>query len=360
MDRTAAAVLQLQRTAGNRAVTGGLRSSRRTLARYESPEHVDIGDKYAAQLATWILTAEGKAWVKRYGLERDVGGLDVDWYALGKRKIGHGPRTLSPGEIIALSGDFYEGWVDLATAPVAEVNDILTAIQLEREGKLSNANARYEEITKQYRKDHPEQHYLELARRNSPHFTPGNRERWRKMHAEAIALAKKPPQGKTKFREADFGDQGAAHDDDFEQALFIDAAAGHFLTDAFASGHLFHKDKLDVAISTYLRDNALGPSNPEMGAYYGLVGAAGAMAQLVLKNIHDRLNREGFEVTTGARRAHGDAAGRPAVHRRELVTDFEGSGWSPSCVSGTGMKPSYVLDARPLDHPRGPLPARVR
>jgi len=117
------------------------------------------------------------------------------------------------------------------------------------------------------------------------------------MHAEAIALAKKPPQAKTKFREADFGDQGAAHDDDFEQALFIDAAAGHFLTDAFASGHLFHKDKLDVAISTYLRDNALRPSNPEMGAYYGLVGAAGAMAQLVLKNIHDRLNREGFEVT---------------------------------------------------------------
>src|SRR5919204_3339550 len=184
MERSAAAVLRLQRTAGNRAVARGLCAGQRTLARYESPEHVDIGDKYAAQLAKWILTPEGKAWVKRYGLEKEVGGLATDWYALGKRQIGHGPRSLSPGEIIALSGDFYESWVDLATAPKEEVDEILTAIHLEREGVLANANARYEEITKKYRKD-PQQHYVELARRNSPHFTPGNRRQWRNMHAEA-------------------------------------------------------------------------------------------------------------------------------------------------------------------------------
>ena len=291
-------LLGLQRTAGNRAVARMLKADRPRLARYESPEHVDIGDRYAAELAAWVTTDEGRAWVAKYGLQEDVGGLESDWYALGKRKIGAGPMALSPGEIIALHGDFYEHWTDFATAPVEEVKEILTGIHLEREGKLENANARYEEITKKYRKD-SKQHYLELAKRNTPHFTPGNRRQWRKMHTEALELAKRTTKGKGIFTAAQFGDQGAGHDPEFEKALFIDAAAGHFLTDAFASGHLFDKDALEVAITMYLRDHTPKPDNPEMSTYYGIVGAAGAMPQLVLKNVHDRMNREGFEVTNG-------------------------------------------------------------
>jgi hypothetical protein len=295
-DHIATLMLGLQRTAGNRAVCRTFAADRRVLARYESPEHVDIGDRYSAQLAGWIVTDEGKAWARKYGLEADVVGLETDWYALGQRKIGHGPQTLSPGEIIALSGDFYETWADLATAPREEVGQILTAIHLEREGRLENANARYEEITKSYRSD-SRQHYLELAKRNTPHFTPGNRERWRSMHVEALALAGQQTSGPGVFTAARFGDQGAAHDDEFEKALFIDAAAGHFLTDAFASGHLFNKDQLDAAITSYLREHTPQPANPEMGAYYGLMDVAGVTPQLVLKNIHDRLNREGLDVT---------------------------------------------------------------
>jgi hypothetical protein len=117
------------------------------------------------------------------------------------------------------------------------------------------------------------------------------------MHVEALELAGRRTSGRGVFTAAQFGDQGAAHDDDFEKALFIDAAAGHFLTDAFASGHLFNKDQLEVAITSYLREHAPRPTNPEMGGYYGLMDIAGVTPQLVLKNIHDRLNREGLEVT---------------------------------------------------------------
>jgi hypothetical protein len=278
----AAALLRLQRSAGNRAVA-------QLISRYESPEHMDLGDRYAKELGAFIGTDEGRAWVKQYGLEQDVKGLDSDWYAQGKRQIGGASRTLTPGQIIALSGDFYETWEKFAAAPDAEINEILGAIGDERQGKLANANARYEEITKKHRSDRHD-HYLELARRNTPHFTPGNRRQWRKMHVEALALAK---QGTTVYG----SDPGEAHDKDFEKALFIDAAAGHFLTDAFASGHLFDKDKLETEIVSYLREHPARPSNPEMGGYYGIMDAAGVTPQLVLKNIHDRMNREGFEVT---------------------------------------------------------------
>lgn len=290
----AAGVLALQRAAGNRAVAGSL--AQRVLARYETPEHVDIGDRHAVELGKWIGTEAGRAWVTKYGLADDVRGLDTDWYALGKRKIGSGPMTLSPGEIIALSGDFYESWAELAGAPAGEVREILAALHQERAGKLANANATYEEITRRHR-DNAKDHYLELAKRNTPHFTPGNRRQWRKMHVEALELARRKPVGRGAFSAAQFADPGAAHDDDFEKALFIDAAAGHFLTDAFAAGHLFDKTELEAAIAQHLRAHPARPANPEMGAYLGVVAAAGATDLLVLKNVHDRMNREGFDVS---------------------------------------------------------------
>ena len=285
----ASAVLHLQRSAGNRAVARSLQAGRRTLARYETPEHVDLGDRYAKELGAFIGTDEGKAWVKQYGLEKDVKGIDTDWFAQGKRQIGHGPRTLTPGQIIALSGDFYESWVDLATAPVEEVNEILDTIHKEREGQLANPNAAYEGVTKKHRSN-KQDHYLELAKRNTPHFTPGNRKQWRKLHVEALEMAKK---GKTQYG----SDPGRAYDADFEHALFIDAAAGHFLTDAFAAGHMFAKDELEIEITNYLQNHKPKPDNPEMGGYHGIMDAAGVTPQLVLKNVHDRMNREGFEVT---------------------------------------------------------------
>ncbi|MDZ7268416.1 MAG: hypothetical protein ONB48_11840 [candidate division KSB1 bacterium] len=82
----------------------------------------------------------------------------------------------------------------------------------------------------------------------------------------------------------------------FQRALLIDAAAGHFLTDAYAAGHLFDKSEVLAAITLHLRTHPALTRNPEMQIYVGIVALAGKLPQLVLKNIHDRMNREGFAV----------------------------------------------------------------
>jgi hypothetical protein len=132
----------LQRTAGNRAV-GRLvapRAAPRLLARYESPEHQDLGDKYFRDLAAFAGTAEGAAWVKQYGLGVDVAGMSTDPLLAGGR-IKVGDRKLTPGEIISLHGDFYATPEALEKADPKEIDEILAAIERERRGELSGAQA---------------------------------------------------------------------------------------------------------------------------------------------------------------------------------------------------------------------------
>jgi hypothetical protein len=273
----------LQRTAGNRAVARLLapRPTTCVLQRYESPEHQDIGDRYFSELASFVGAQGGADWVKKYGLEADVRGIGTDPMLNRGAGIKLGDRTLTPGDVIALSGDFYASPEALEKANPKELEEILDAIGKERRGELSGAeaNAAYQAITLRYRSR--DQSFLELAKRNEPHFTPGNRKEWRRLHEVALALAR-----------------GAKDDPKaLNRALLTDAAAAHFLTDAFAAGHLFDKSKLELAIDLHLRQHPAAPSNPEMSLYYGLVNSQGAMGLLVLKNIHDRLNAEGVDVT---------------------------------------------------------------
>jgi hypothetical protein len=212
----------------------------------------------------------------------------------GKRKIQAAGKELTAGQVIALGGDFYGSPEALAGANPKEIEELTGAIGQEARGELSGSelNAKYQEITLRYRPR--DESYIELAKKNEPHFTPGNRAEWQRLHQEALQLARDPK----------LTAQG------FNKALLYDAFGCHFLTDAFAAGHLFNKRDLEVAIRGYLLTQPARPSNPEMSAYYGLVEAKGAMDLLVLKNIHDRLNLEGVEVTNGkgmAWRTYGDA-----------------------------------------------------
>jgi hypothetical protein len=284
---TAATLLALQGRAGNRAVAR-LASPRRVLARYESAEHADIGDRHLEELAAFAASAEGAAWAKTYGL--DTTGLAQDELLTGKRRIQAGGRRLTAGEVIALGGDFYASPERLAGADPKELEELLATIESERKGSLggSELNARYQAITLKYRSR--DDSYLELAKRNEPHFTPGNRREWRRLHEEALRLARDPKA--------------------FDNALLQDMFGCHFLTDAFAAGHMFDKTELEVAIRSHLQKQPARPTNPELSTYYGLVEAKGAMDQLVLKNIHDRLNVEGVDVANakGMRwRTYGDA-----------------------------------------------------
>jgi hypothetical protein len=289
------AVLGLQRRAGNRAVMRLLTAPRqRVLARYESVEHADIGDRYLQELAEFLRTTEGAAWASQFGLGQAVAGMGRDEMLTGARGIQAGGRSLTAGEVVALGGDFYGSPEALAGADLREVRELLEAIGKERTGELhgSELNAEYQRITLRYRDR--SQSYLELAKRNEPHFTSGNRAEWRRLHERALQLAR----------------QSRLTGAGFNNALLHDAFGSHFLTDAFAAGHLFDKGTLEDAIKRHLLRSPARPTNPELSLYYGLVESKDAMHLLVLKNIHDRMNVEGFEVTNakGMRwRTYGDA-----------------------------------------------------
>jgi hypothetical protein len=120
-----------------------------------------------------------------------------------------------------------------------------------------------------------------------------NRTEWRRLHDQAIAEAK-----------------SGKDDGSLQHALLVDAAGGHFLTDSYASGHLFKKNEVLAAIQLHLATHPLRTENPEAQTYAGIVTLSGNADQLVLKNIHDRMNVEGFDVTNArgmSWRTFGDA-----------------------------------------------------
>lgn len=288
----------LQQTVGNQATLRWLRSgllqttlsvshlSSSLVQRYEGPEHQDIGDRYLLELLAFLQTEDGQEWARALGLNRDelVEQIRRDPMSRGRR-ISLGPRLnvesgqmenvdLTPGEIISLMGDFYGTVEELASAPVQEVRGVLGVMQGERTGTVSGAAQRYQEITGG--------RYLQLAARNDTHFARLNRAEWRRLHNQAIAEAQAA------------GRSGS--DRQFQRALLIDAAAGHFLTDAYAAGHLFDKSEVLASITACLQRSTAMTENPQMQAYIAVISAAGQLPQLVLKNIHDRMNREGFQV----------------------------------------------------------------
>ena len=171
-------------------------------------------------------------------------------------------------------GDLYGTVDELANAPASQLRDLLAVMQGERTGAVKDSGERYERITGG--------RYLTLAQRNDTHFAPLNRAEWRRLHEAAIAEAQTAGREKSESR--------------FQHALLTDAAAGHFLTDAYAAGHLFDKSQVLAQITLHLNAHPARTRNPQMQAYVGAIDLAGKLPQLVLKNLHDRMNREGFEV----------------------------------------------------------------
>jgi hypothetical protein len=294
-------LLDLQAAVGNRAV------SAMRVDRFESPEHQDLGDKGLRDLREYLLTPEGTAWAQRHHLEprKIAAEISSDRMFQGGRVRLKSGVFLTPGEVISLMGDFYGTWEALDNAPREEllgVNNerggadiklsgtrpvvfseqpgILDIMHKEREGGISAADAAiaYEDISGG--------RYLELAKRNDAHFARRNRAKWREMHQQALEKARVA---------------GASKDKELmRQAMLIDTSGGHFLTDAFASGHMFDKDAVMAAIHGGLRGRNIRASNPEVQTYLGVIELSGNMDQLVLKNIHDRMNHEGFTVTNPA------------------------------------------------------------
>lgn len=322
------------------------------IQRYESPEHQDLGDKNLNELFVYIQTEAGKQWAKARGIDliKLLKEIEQDPAREGKKIRVRAGLELTPGEIIALMGDFYATWQDLQSASRQEIDDILKTMQKERTGSI-DANPEYEKITKG--------RYTKLARINTAHFAPKNKEAWKKLHTEAIEKARKA---------------GANNDENaFQEALFIDAAGGHFLTDAFASGHLFDSAKVEIAIRSYLKNNPIRSENPEMQTVVGGLQMAGLAASLVLKNIHDRMNSEGFEIANNKGmhwKTYGDnhlknaeetrriAAYAVFVSRQQITQAKKGE--SPDANEVLDLLPDEKSIQQATDRAYGYIPAAVK
>lgn len=287
-------------------------------------------------------------------------GLYADRLRVGKDQS----VRMSYGQIISM-GDLYATPKDLMDADPAELNRLKTLILRSTafyEGKKSNkgmdvSNDEWDKATGGT--DAAQGRYLKLAEDNYEHFSPpmvamgsglrtshgDNRSEWERYHRQAIEEA-----------QAEGLAQPNGVDIFFEKALIINAFADHFLTDAFAAGHLINKEvmidrfkaaflngsdltsaadtffdrvakvawKGDVAtrfskLETYDHpDVSVGPldvplpwhpniDSAEMLARV-LKGAAtqepDRVGNLVVKALHDYLNTNGVEVTNDA----GDGA----------------------------------------------------
>ena len=278
------------------AMQTGQNPKSQMLLGYEGPEHRYFGDRGARELLAFLRTSDGAAWAMQQGLASDhlIQQLEADPF-VGKAariRVREG-LELTPGEIIALAGDFYHGPQSLQSADPKEVTQLLNIMDEQEAGRRSGeqANIRFERITLG--------RYSRLARQNAW--------KWQKLHQDAIRLArtKRTPAG-------------------LNEAYLIDAAGNHFLTDAFASGHLIDIQHVERHIGIYLRTNAIDTSrNPEMAAIVQGLKASGDAVKLVLKNLHDRLNREGFPIKNKRGRAwrtYGDDRLHLAPETKRIVS----------------------------------------
>lgn len=231
----------LQRAAGNAAVTalvaaqGPSRSPAVLLTappagvqvqRYISSEHKDVGEAATGRKITLELWAG-----------------PPEPFTKTKQVV------LTYGEVNALLGDYYDGWSQLKKAPAPEVEQLVAIFKREQAAVAAKkplpAEAEYEQATASRKSGTGQpgaatKTYLELAEENVSHFAPDNRDRFVKLHKEAL----KRGVDAFNFRATGKTAEGDAAEAD---AFLINADADHFMQDAFAAGHLMSKPLIQLA-----------------------------------------------------------------------------------------------------------------
>jgi subtilisin family serine protease len=215
-------ILGARRVGDPLALFGQDRRVAMTKDRYESGEHVWLGDRgYELALADAEITA----------------AVDRNEYRLIARQ--DGSERFRYGELVALSGDFYRSPADLywekpgAVPWLWEENDLsdiraafgkeLEAIREQQQAAVSypDSNMTYWWNAKGY---------IELALDNTDHFGWHNLKAYCRHHAKALEFA----QQASAVRQVD----AAKAAELLRQAIFTNAFADHFLTDGFAAGHI--------------------------------------------------------------------------------------------------------------------------
>jgi hypothetical protein len=293
-------------------------------------------------------------------------------------RVGKDPGVpFSYGQIIAM-GDLYETVKDMMEADVAELQRVKVLIERSTSyyrhektwwwvmlsGHLDVSNSEWDAATRG--------RFLELAEKNYPHFSPAdvlqdplvlamppkegdNRSAWESYHRQAIEAMQQ--------LFLDYPNQSVFP----EWPLTVNAFGDHFLTDAFAAGHLVNKEAMIDDFKANFFQN--GELRPEGDAFFGrvaelafrgevkdkfskletadwvfykgfipvghpdinstsrfktlLVEAAkqqtDIVANLTVKALHDRLNKEGVEVSNEAGDGTWRLTGDGTLDKRNLA-----------------------------------------
>jgi hypothetical protein len=264
----------------------------------------------------------------------------------GQLHVGQSPGVaFSYGAIIAMAGDLYETPLDLIRADVQELTKLKELVDRSTRFYATRKADKALDVDNDTWDEATGGRYLRLAEDNYTHFAPdtlfgglgvthGNhRSEWETYHRQAIEEAQRlallPENQNRSYIPA--------------SALVINAFADHFLTDAFASGHLINKD---VVIAKFLakflsgsspnsaardffarvaekafvgdvrqRFSVLETFEPRLLWWHPNIDTTNAfrkllieaieqepvkVANLAAKALHDRLNKEGFQVTNAA------------------------------------------------------------
>lgn len=201
--------------AGHQRVLPATRANKR----FNAGEHAWLGGHGAEQACDELL--------RKRGIRVDKSLFESIWR--------HSGRELLPyGELVALSGDFYESPEEMfyeKPSPIAwlwESNDLsdlremfdqeLKWIEASRQGTPGGSypenNIRFAWNAKSY---------VELALSNIDHFGWHNVRAYCRHHAAALELA---------------WEARGRNNETFQRALYTNAFADHFLTDGFAAGHI--------------------------------------------------------------------------------------------------------------------------
>ncbi len=173
-----------------------------------------------------------------------------------------GGRSIAYGQGIAM-GDLFKDPQHLLTASDATLKGLQDLIDKDKPHPGSVTTEEWDRATGPATGGK----YTELALENEPHFAPSNpalatvsgksagdnKSSWEKYHAQAIT-------------ESQAGDR--------DKALAINAFADHFLTDAFAAGHLFNKRDVMETFNRQLPVDAKGKFTPASAAFFDAVAAA--------------------------------------------------------------------------------------
>jgi hypothetical protein len=180
------------------------------------------------------------AWLGSHGAEqacRELAagrGIAVDEGLFSRIRRAHGRDELQYGELVALSGDFYESPEALFEERPARLPWLWESNDLSDVREVMAEELRWIEAQAHGQRPSPypdenlrlawnAKSYVELALRNTDHFGWHNVCAYVRHHGKALQLA---------------ADARGRTDETFRRALYTNAFADHFLTDGFAAGHI--------------------------------------------------------------------------------------------------------------------------